>query len=96
VVTGQELASANGSLKADPIFSWYFDPEWLDWTSGLYELRQNFIKKGSGQVTVPWVLPVDINDIRLQGSYTDAHGKKTTIDRELLTEWVLYDFSVGH
>lgn len=95
-VTGQEFASVNGSLEADPSFSWHFNPDWLDLASGLYEVKQNLIKKASGQVTVPWVLPVNINEIYLQGSYTDARGNKANVDKDLLTAWVLYEFSLGH
>jgi hypothetical protein len=96
IKTGQELAAISGSLAADPTFSWYIESDWLGWASGLAELEQNFTRKSSGQLTIPWTLPVNISDIYLQGSYTDARGYKTNVDKELLTTWVLYEFSLGH
>ncbi len=95
-VTGQKLASVEGSLPADTRFNWYIEPDWLGWASGLSELEQNFSKRGSGQIPITWALPLDISNIRLQGTYTDARGNKTNVDTELLSTWVLYDFSVGH
>jgi hypothetical protein len=95
-VTGQKLASVEGSLPADTRFNWYIETDWLGWASGLGELEQNFSKKGSGQIPIAWALPLDISNIRLQGAYTDARGNKTNVDKELLATWVLYDFSLGH
>lgn len=65
IATGQVLVEQKGSLNFD---SSLFEDELSQW----------FLR--IGQVKVPLVLPLDLSNFRVQGSFTDNFGIKSTVD----------------